>query len=104
MAKDKKQRIVVYRNFQIVQTVEWKHNPYDGDGYEVRTTIKEIPKYSGFAQLNWLPTDQQKKKLISEVDSAKYYIDSHIESQEPTIFDELGFEIVKYKNVGIKHG
>ena len=103
--KDAKQRTIEYKGYHIVQLVEWKDNPIDGAGYEVRTTIKELPKYSGFAQLVWLNKDKQKAKVMDEADKAGYVINQDIKAKEPTIFDELGFENVKddIVRLGIKN-
>ena len=89
--KDKKIRVIEYSGYSIIQKVEWVDNPIDGAGYEVKTTIRELPKYSGFTQLVWLSNDKQKEKLISEADKARFQIDLDLKSKEPTIFDELGF-------------
>jgi hypothetical protein len=87
-----KTKTIVHRNHRIVQELKWVNNPYDGDGYEVRTTIKEMPKYSGFDQLVWLTTNLQKQKILNAELIAKNYIDNKLKEAEPTIFDELGFK------------
>lgn len=92
---DKKKRTIEYKDYKIIQVVEWKKNPHDGDGNEVRTFIHQLPKYSGFIQLVWLNKDQQKKRIEEEIDKAKYQIDLKIKTKEPTIFDELGFTTFK---------
>ena len=97
------QKEINYKGYHIVQNVQWVNNPMDGAGYEVKTTIKELPKYSGFDQLNWLNKEQQKSRILNAEKSAKSAIDRDIKDKEPTIFDDLGFKVVTYKNVGIKH-
>ncbi len=85
-------RTIEYNGYHIVQTVEWKENPMDGAGDEVRTTIKEIPKYSGFDKMVWLGKDKQKQKIEYAVEVAKYKIDSEIKDKKPDLFEELGFK------------
>jgi hypothetical protein len=92
---DKKKRTIEYKGYKIIQVVEWKKNPMDGDGNEVRTFIHQLPKYSGFIQLAWLNKDVQKKRIVEEMDKAKYHIDLDVKNKQPTIFDELGFETFK---------
>ena len=91
MKKKVRTRTIVHRNHSIVQEVKWAENPHDGDGYEVRTTIKELPKYSDFDQLVWLSKDKQKIRIESAIISAKYHIDVKLKSKEPDLFEELGF-------------
>jgi hypothetical protein len=98
MGNKTKTKTIVHRNHRIVQELKWVNNLYDGDGYEVRTTIKELPKYSGFDQLVWLTTKErinkylQKQKILNAELIAKNYIDNKLQEEDPTIFDELGFK------------
>ena len=82
----------VHRNHTIIQEVKWVNNPMDGDGYELRTTINELPKYSDFDQFAWLSTDKQKQKVIDAEKKAMYHIDTKLKEKEPDLFDELGFK------------
>lgn len=90
--KKTKNRIIPYKGFYIKQELKWVDNPHDGSGYEVKTTIKGLPKYSGFDQLAWLGTDKQKLKIEAAVLSAQFHINTALKDKEPTIFDQLGFK------------
>ncbi len=87
-----KTREITYKLFTIVQTVEWVKNPKDGDGDEVKTTIKELPEFNEFNQMQWLRPEQITTRIEDAIDSAKRRIDRELKEQEPTLYDDLGFK------------
>lgn len=91
MNKKPRVRTIKYKDHTIVQTVQWIDNPIDGAGYECRTKIEELPKYSDFDGFQWLGFDQIKTRISDAERKAKYHIDQKIKEKEPDIFDELGF-------------
>lgn len=88
----KRSREISYKGFTIIQTVEYKENPVDGAGNEVKTTIKELPKHSGFDQMIWLNKNQQKERVLKQLENAKYAIDVAMKAKEPDLFEEMGFK------------